>query len=259
MATASNRPLSAARSRRPGFTLIELLVVVAIIAILAGLLLPALAGAKRRAQAIKCKSNLRQWGLGLQMYAGDNQTYPYYLYFNFGQNPPTNGFFNWEMALEAYGGLEWTNVASQCPAYKGRIAEINKASEGDQWVGSYGYNWLGANGNPVISWLGLSSIVGTGHPPMAESQVKSPAEMFAIGESRLWPSADRAYKWQGFDDLFIHTPYSLSPYPARHGENYNVAFCDGHVGAINRLLFFDASKTAVNWNNDHEPHPESWH
>jgi prepilin-type N-terminal cleavage/methylation domain-containing protein/prepilin-type processing-associated H-X9-DG protein len=59
-------------SRNRGFTLIELLVVIAIIAILAAILLPVLQQAQKRALRIACVSNVRQWGIAFQVYAGDN-------------------------------------------------------------------------------------------------------------------------------------------------------------------------------------------
>ena len=83
------------KTRKPGvtfagFTLIELLVVIAIIAILAALLLPALARAKERAKRTGCISNLKQFALAANMYAGDYQE----------KLPPmTGGNWAWDMAM----------------------------------------------------------------------------------------------------------------------------------------------------------------
>jgi prepilin-type N-terminal cleavage/methylation domain-containing protein/prepilin-type processing-associated H-X9-DG protein len=258
---------------RKGFTLVELLVIIAVIAILAALLLPALARAKTSALSAKCKSNLRQWGLSLHMYTSDwGDKYPLRSY-------ETNAgvWTYWQQSLEAYA-IKWTSRDYNCPGFKGLIGCTNVPNgytPDSYWPvnsSSYGYNAFGSRCAQVNPHLGLGEdrvFIAPGpfgppwEQPVPASQVIVPSQMFAIGDSRVecyGSGAEVALNGYGVDALYCGLFSGNMPlcYPPRHGTAYNVVFCDGHVQGMKPILMFNPTNTAPMWNRDHQPHPESW-
>ena len=231
------RVLCLGRRWRRGFTLIELLVVVAIIAILASLLLPALTQAQEKGRRIKCMSNQRQLGLTWVLYSADN-------FERLANNGYTTGGGNIRSPMWIQGHLNHTrsvaDVTNEVLVTDSRYAQfapylktIRVYKCPSDWktlpVGraklpklrSYSMNWF-------LGWI--SGDGGRGEPPATHRRYNnstdiidpSPANVLVFldvhPESICWP-----FFGVGTQSSFFMLPASY------HSKGTVITFADGHV------------------------------
>jgi len=229
------------RSTADGFTLIELLVTIAVIAILASLLLPALAGAKSKSYGVCCLNNERQLTLACLLYAGDGEdALPY----NLGANEikatvAQNQFWNWtspvmsweldadntNTVLVTQGGIgPYTSGAAKvyrCPSDH-VVSDIQAQAGWTERVRSISMNAMVGNaGQFTVSGKNVNN------PDYQQffklGQIPQPAQIFVFIEEH--PDSIN-------DGYFLNKPDSLrwSDLPASyHDGAANLAFADGHL------------------------------